>query len=60
MGRAVLFTDVRLHLDDPGDPPPRGVVANDAGAEQPAPGVERRSGEEVAELGEPVGQRGAT
>jgi len=60
VGGAVLLADVRLDLDDPGDPSAGRVVANEAGAEQPSPGVDRRSGEEVAELGEPVGQRGTT
>jgi len=60
VGGAVLFADVGLDLDDPGDPPPRCVVANEAGAEQPAPGVERRPEEEVAEVVEAMRQRGTT
>jgi len=60
MRRPIVLADVGLDLDDTGDPPPGGVIADEPCAEQSAPGVERRSGEEVAELGEPVGQRGTT
>jgi hypothetical protein len=56
VGRPVVLADVRLDLDDPADPPARGVVADEAGAEQPAAGLERRAGEEVAEVGETVRQ----
>jgi len=58
--RPIVLADVGLDLDDPGDPPPRSVVANEPGAEQPAPGVERRSREEVAEVVEAMRQRGTT
>jgi hypothetical protein len=34
MGRAILHPDVRLDFDDPGRAPARGVVTDQAGAEQ--------------------------
>jgi hypothetical protein len=44
--RLVVATDVRLELDDPADPAPRRVVADEPGADEGRGGVERRARED--------------
>jgi hypothetical protein len=50
VGCLVVLADVRLDLHDPRDPAAGGVVPNEAGAQQAAPGLERRAGEQSAEV----------
>jgi hypothetical protein len=51
---AIVLADVRLDLDDPGDPRARpAVVANESRAQQAPTGLQRRPGEELAQV---VGQ----
>jgi hypothetical protein len=50
VGRLVGFADVRLHLHDPGDPAAGLIVTDQAGAQQAAPGLERRAREQLAEV----------
>jgi hypothetical protein len=52
VGRLVLFADVCLDLDDPRDAAAGRIVTDQAGAEQTAPGLERRAGESAAEVGQ--------
>jgi hypothetical protein len=49
VGRLVLFADVRLDLDDPGDPRNGAVVPDQPAAEQGAPDFQRRQLEDVAD-----------
>jgi hypothetical protein len=47
--RLVLLADVRLELDDPGDPRDRTIVPDQPAAEQGATDLERRQLEDVAD-----------
>jgi hypothetical protein len=49
VGRLVLLTDVRLELDDPGNPRAGAVVADQQAAEQGATDLQRRQREDVAD-----------
>jgi hypothetical protein len=50
MGSLVVLADIGLDLDDPGDAATSRVVPDQAGAQQAAPGLERRAREGAAEV----------
>jgi hypothetical protein len=49
VGRSVLLADVRLDLDDAGDPSPDAVVPHEPAAEQGATDRQRRELEDLAD-----------
>jgi hypothetical protein len=56
--RAVVLADVRLDLDDPGDPRRSvAVVADETSAQQASAGLDRRTGEQLPQT---FGQRDLT
>ena len=55
VGGPVVLADVRLDLDDPGDPDAGGVLADEPGAEELAAGVEGRPGQDRPQVGQGAG-----